>query len=377
MQSTEQDINFRLTGFTVTGHVTSDNCNGGPADIQVEIPGVASTHTDSNGHFSLPNVPPGSYTLRASHPHYSFQTVLFPISQTHSQFESEAKVEWGNVVISRPFVIRGYSISGTVQSGGEPLRNVEFWLYSNTSSLRCELPPSTETVAPAQRPICVATSNEKGKFTFKDVPCGRYKLQPFYTTFDVIPKEKFVEVTSGNVEIAESFVVKGFSLSGRVISNGKGVEGVTIKVNGAKTQVTDSNGYYTLDQLSNGLYNIEASKEHLHFTSISNLRISPSMSGELPNITVKAYDICGRIYLSQLPAGISASTPRTVVLSDSNREIATATTDSNGAFCFVADSGSYQVSVSLSKQEQQLGLLVNPPFQVTSYALPILIFYSK
>ena len=141
-------------------------------------------------------------------------------------------------------------------------------------------------------------------------------------------------------------------MTGRVVSGNKGVAGVTIKVNGQKTHVTDSNGYYTLDQLNNGVYTIEAEKEHIHFTEISNLRISPgSTLGELPNITVKSYDVCGKILLSQVPAGISISAPRSVVLQDlSGSEIARTNSDSNGAFCFAAGPGSYKVSVALSKQ---------------------------
>lgn len=109
-------------------------------------------------------------------------------------------------------------------------------------------PSFSNHIANKKTPLCVARSDATGRFLFKNLPCGTYKLVPYYkganTTFDVMPAEKSVVVARGSTVLKDVFQVMGFSLSGRVTSQGKGVQDVIIKVDGKEKAQTDSNGYY-------------------------------------------------------------------------------------------------------------------------------------
>jgi len=85
--------------------------------------------------------------------------------------------------------------------------------------------------------LCHAISDENGKFYFNFIPCGKYRLLPFYkgenTIFDVSPPsiEDLVEYI--HVNISQPFRVTSFSVGGRDMnSKGVGVEGFKILVYG-------------------------------------------------------------------------------------------------------------------------------------------------
>jgi len=144
--------------------------------------------------------------------------------------------------------------SGQVTSeSNEALSGVEFLLYPKTPSKRESLPcigsssPSTAndgsiTSAPIHpflmqtllvnypdgRPLCLTKSTESG-FRFENVPCGQYKIVPYYrgthTTFDLVPKQVEVVVKGGeSVTVSPAFKVTGFSVVGKVVdARGQGV----------------------------------------------------------------------------------------------------------------------------------------------------------
>ena len=74
--------------------------------------------------------------------------------------------------------------------------------------------------------------------------------------FDVQPEEMNVVVNHGHVRLAENFLVKGFSVSGRVLTgpNGSGIKNAEIFLNGEKVTTTDDDGRYNLDSMEPGNY---------------------------------------------------------------------------------------------------------------------------
>jgi len=374
-----EDINFSLTGFSILGKVTGENCqaaeqNQGPAGVTVHLSAtgsdafISSVQTDTKGAYRFTNIFPGKYKLKATHPNW-----------TLSKMEADIVVSWGNVAVPVDFVVSGYDVTGMVTSKDEPVLGVDFLLYSDTvKHVPCDSAAQIKLPDNRKSPLCTSRSDEHGRFSFNNIPCGSYKLIPYYrganTTFDVVPAEASFVVSRGSTTIKEPFQVMGFSLTGKVVNGqGKGVKDVLITVNGNEKGSTDSNGYYKLDQLVSGSYNIEAFKEHTNFNSLMNYRVSPNVVS-LPDITVKSYHLCGRVHVAQPPSGVSVARQRTMILSsDNDKEIERRTADQSGNFCFEVASGSYKISPVITPEEEAGGLLLNPrTLKVTVNNIPVL-----
>ncbi|KAF9619798.1 hypothetical protein IFM89_009320 [Coptis chinensis] len=111
-----EDINFRFTGFTVSGRVVGavggESCSvkdGGPPGVKVELLSttndiVSSAVTNSGGSYLFTNIIPGSYNLRASHSNL----------EVESRGSSEVEVGFGNTKVDDIFFVPGYDIQGFV-----------------------------------------------------------------------------------------------------------------------------------------------------------------------------------------------------------------------------------------------------------------------
>ncbi|KAL3825876.1 hypothetical protein ACJIZ3_021905 [Penstemon smallii] len=110
-----EDINFRFTGFTLSGRVVGavggDSCshkNGGPSDVNVELLSpsgdVVSSVSTTSGSYSFINIIPGKYKIRASR------------SDLNIEIKGSGEVELGfdNGVVDDIFFASGYDIRGSV-----------------------------------------------------------------------------------------------------------------------------------------------------------------------------------------------------------------------------------------------------------------------
>lgn len=147
--SCAEDINFKFTGFTLSGRVTaaaSSNCyttsNAGPAGVTLTLTGgdgrSTTTQSQVGGSFVFANVYPGSYSVTASHAVWS---IAAPITQS-------VTLTWGNAEVKDPFVVSGYNVRGSVSASGEPVAGVDVFLYQNkgvqtTLKLTCPQPTSS------------------------------------------------------------------------------------------------------------------------------------------------------------------------------------------------------------------------------------------
>eukprot|EP00823_Brevimastigomonas_motovehiculus_P003212 TRINITY_DN1945_c0_g1_i2.p1 TRINITY_DN1945_c0_g1~~TRINITY_DN1945_c0_g1_i2.p1 ORF type:complete len:920 (-),score=234.96 TRINITY_DN1945_c0_g1_i2:5-2764(-) len=373
-----EDINFAFTGFTLSGIVagatsSSGRCPVSSIDVKAPIVGpsevqlslydasdraVASTSSDQ-GYFGFSNILPGIYTIRASHPTW-----------TISPKEKKATMVWGNLDMKEVFRVQGYELSGRVSAKGDDgvlggVAGVDIFLYSAVSgssdSLSCSKPLANATLPDRKSPVLCATQTDRlGNFFISNLVCGQYVIVPHYkhtfTTFDVEPKEKVVDVLHGNVVLGEDFQVTGFSVRGRVVdTHGKGIENVAIFVNTFQKAFTDRDGYYRLEQMTTARYLIKAVKPHLFFYSLKNYHLSPNVSS-LPDITVERYHLCGVINSGELTRS------RAVYLVGEHFNL-TANTDAEGNYCFEAVPGNYRVVPTLTDSEMAKGVLLSPPFR--------------
>ncbi|KAL8138821.1 hypothetical protein V2J09_004822 [Rumex salicifolius] len=358
-----EDINFRFTGFALSGRVIGavggKSCpskNGGPAGVTVELLSstdevISSILTSSDGEYSFKNVIPGNYKLRASHPKMEIEV------------RSPAEVELGfaNGRVDDIFFAPGYEIHGLVVAQGNPILGVHMYLYSDdVAEVHC---PQGSGNAPGQRKaLCHAVTDAEGKFTFKSIPCGAYDIVPYYkgenTIFDVSPPSVSIFVQHDHLMVPQTFQVTGFSIGGRVVDgNGVGVDGAKVIVNGKERSITDINGYYKLDQVTSKNYKIEAVKRHYKFSTLKDFLVLPNKAS-IPDIEAVAYDVCGTVKVADV--GYKAKVALTHGPENVKPQMKLA--DERGNFCFEVSPGEYRLSALAAAPERTPELVFLPPY---------------
>ncbi|KAG5072994.1 hypothetical protein JHK86_008205 [Glycine max] len=358
-----EDINFRFTGFTISGRVVGavggESCsvkNGGPSNVKVELLSlsgdlVSSVLTSSSGSYLFTNIIPGKYELRASNPDMKVEV----------KGSTQVELGFGNGVVDDIFFVPGYSIGGFVVAQGNPILGVHIFLYSDdVSEVEC-LQGSAN--GPRQEvALCHAVSDADGKFTFNSIPCGSYELVPYYkgenTVFDVSPPSVSVNVKHQHATVPQKFQVTGFSVGGCVVDgNGMGVEGVKIIVDGHERSITDNQGYYKLDQVTSTHYTIEAQKEHYKFKKLENYMVLPNMAS-IEDINAISYNLCGLVRMASGDLKVKVA----LTHGPDNVKPQKKQTDENGNFCFEVLPGEYRLSAIAATPENAAGLMFAPSY---------------
>ncbi|XP_059139857.1 BOS complex subunit NOMO1-like isoform X2 [Physella acuta] len=284
-----EDINFKFTGFSIMGIVASLGQTSGPADVKLDLisslkPDVLqSTLTDGKGSFVFSNVMPGDYKILASHSSWQF-----------SKGEVTVHVKNDNANVGTGLTIGGYDVRGEVTGDGQPMKSVNFVLFSQnnqpTNVVQCEKgsPKGFLTKESKLTPLCYVTSKDDGSFVFPVVPSGSYFIIPFYKgehiTFDVEPEKLEFEVSHGSVILKEKFEIAGFSVSGKVLDkeNGVGIPKATIIINGKDQTTSGSDGSFSLENMKTGAYRLTARVDNVAFEEMS-VEITPK-TPQLPNL---------------------------------------------------------------------------------------------
>jgi hypothetical protein len=151
-------VNGASSGHIVNGGVTLLNCGGGAAGVTVTINTTPqqTAVTDSNGAYSIYNVPNGSYTVT---PSISGPTAVFyPASRSFTINGSDVDENFQAAL--------GYTVTGTVAVSGSQQGRIYLQLAGNN----CGGPtPGTSLAAP-------------GQFTIRGVPPGSYDLNGWMDT---------------------------------------------------------------------------------------------------------------------------------------------------------------------------------------------------
>ena len=151
-------VNGSSSGHIVNGGVTLANCGGGAAGVTVTINTnpTQSAVTDSNGAYSIFNIPNGSYTVTPSISGPA--AVFYPASQSFTINGSDVDENFQAVL--------GYTVTGTVAYTGTQQGRIYVQLAGNN----CGGPtPGTSLAAP-------------GQFTIRGVPPGSYTLEGWMDT---------------------------------------------------------------------------------------------------------------------------------------------------------------------------------------------------
>ncbi|KAK0042403.1 nodal modulator 1 [Biomphalaria pfeifferi] len=376
-----EDINFKFTGFSISGLVASFGQIVGPSGVQLELLSLSKPEfhqkvfTSDQGVFSFSNVMPGDYKIKASHPVWQFQ-----------KDEVTVQVKNDKVNIGAGIIIGGYDVRGEVTGDGQPMKSVNFILYSETQPLptvsQCEkgVPKGFNSKETKLSPICYVTSKDDGTFVFPVVPSGSYFLVPFYKgdhiTFDVEPDKLPFEVRHGSVLLKEKFEVAGFSVSGKVLDkeNGVGIPKATIIINGKEQTVSAADGSFNLENMKTGTYSLNARVDNIWFEEMS-VEINPK-TPELPNLIASGFNMCGKVTIERVPESLGKlSSQRRIIYYPEGKgsDAKSVLSDSNGVFCEMVKSGKYVVKVYVSEAEIKAGLTLTPVERtVTVSSKPVL-----
>lgn len=371
-----EDINFRFTGFTVSGRIVGNvggqSCSlkdGGPSNVKVELMSptgdvVSSALSTPRGTYSFINTIPGKYKLRASH------------HDLNVEVRGSAEIELGfkNKIVEDFFFVPGYDIRGSVVAQGNPILGVHIYLYSDDVT-KVDCPKGSKNL-PGDlglgEALCHNVTDANGIFSLKSIPCGVYKLIPFYkgenTIFDVSPSSMSISVQHDHVIVPEKFQVTGFSVGGRVVNgDGNGIEGVEILVDGQKRSITDKEGHYKLDQVTSKRYTIEAKKVHFRFDRLIDFLVLPNMAS-ISDIKAASYAVCGvaQTFSSEFKAKVA------LTHGPQNVKPQVKLTDESGHFCFEVPPGDYRLSAIPAKLENAKELLFSPSHIDVSVRSPIL-----
>uniref|UniRef100_A0A671LL93 Nodal modulator 1-like n=1 Tax=Sinocyclocheilus anshuiensis TaxID=1608454 RepID=A0A671LL93_9TELE len=318
----EQDINFVFTGFSVLGTVLSKGHLLGPAGVEVSLRKAGeddvlqSVLTQAGGQYAFLKVLPGSYDITASH-----------ASWTMEQSSTTVVVSNENAPAAVPLVVKGYDVSGEVQSDSEPMKGVSFLLYSASVT--------------------------------QEVPYYRGER----ITFDVAPSRMDFKVEHSSLTLEPIFRVMGFSVMGRVLNspNGEGVADAVVTLNNLMKVETKEDGSFRLENMTTGTYTINTHKELMFFEPIT-VKIAPS-TPQLPDIITAGFSMCGHISVTRLPETVKQLGHYKVTLSTQRQDqgfFRTVESDSHGAFCFQVKPGDYSVQVTLPESDVKAGLTLQP-----------------
>ena len=194
-------------------------------------------------------------------------------------------------------------------------------------------------------------TNSDGYYRFDGLYDGRYKVKPvlksYYYTFDTEELEAIINGDSITLPDIQA-TYAAFTLSGRIVEDGLGLEGVSVSVTGEGVDtvvVTDSLGMFRVDSLLNAPYSIVPSLENYTFdpytwsvymqgdSLIQDIKATP-VGATTPDLHI----IGGMVFCSVQPLS------NVQVLLSGDMEAVTVT-DAGGLYSFVVPDGNYIIIV--------------------------------
>ncbi|XP_047519963.1 nodal modulator 1 [Pieris napi] len=351
-----QDVNFSFNGFGITGKVITAGKESGPSGISVQLVNdkgeIRNTVTSSGGEFHFTPVIPGKYVLKASHSRWKLEPA-----------QANVDVKEGNTVLPvGVLAVKGYDVTGSIISFGNPIPGVHVLLYSKEENpkFRVEGCKTALLQGVPDSPICYSITDQLGEFSFGLVPAGQYKLLAMSKspgqasiTYNIKPESVSFDVIHDSQYIKSAFEVTGFTVVGSVIAakGGKSMPGARVSVNGQAVGTTDSAGKFTLTSMTPGVYTVTLQHEHCEWEPIEVVVTSSGVSGSVQAV-VSRWRVCGSIAPAPTP-------PRTVTLRSTATTVLVSS-DADGKWCTFLPTGTYTARVDVSEQEHRDGLQFYP-----------------
>ena len=291
------NLDFTSSGvFSIGGQVTKD---GLPlANVTVRAGGAVSV-TSANGNYALTNLAPGTYTITADEPRYSFQ----PPSITTSVGPDRAGMNFHALEV--------YTVNGEVREGSLLLAGARVSANGVTN---------------------FTASN--GRYTLARVPGGsNVVVSVSMAGYEFTPAQQTIVLDS--IKNGVNFFARGLSaISGRVTDaiTSNGVGSVTITVGGRYQTNTSPTGFYTLTNVGPGLLTVVPARTNRGFNPVSRQVnvLTNSVTNNVNFVAFRASKLFGRIVFDETTNGIPGVTLRAESTFGTN----TVTTDNDGHYVF-------------------------------------------
>uniref|UniRef100_A0A1L8DPQ2 Putative metalloproteinase-related collagenase pm5 n=2 Tax=Nyssomyia neivai TaxID=330878 RepID=A0A1L8DPQ2_9DIPT len=361
-----RDVNFVFRGFGISGHIAIlGQKTSGAQGVRVELhdptseKNVRQTTTDALGNFFFTPVIPGTYRIRVHHDRWYFEKT-----------EIVVEVNTGNTELpENSLQVSGFDVTGRVLSDGKSFGNIAVALIPEKGikhNPKCMSSQYTNVINSERgysgMPLCVSMSdNEAGDFTFSGVNPGKYLIKPFFPQADVKYniEPEFIEVLveKDTVSLQQHFEVKGFSVTGRILTstNGKGIKNAIVKLNGIEVAVTQDDGTYKFENIKSGMYVIQVTADNVQFADES-VEIVAS-NPRIRDIIVAEFKVCGQVVSS-----VSHRVAISATKGNFHVDLETPAGGSGG-WCTYLPNGEYAVRVVLSEKEKISGMQFLPHVQ--------------
>ena len=242
-------VEYHVPEGTIAGRVTDSVTGQGISGASVSASGPVSRSgtTDSNGYYEIPNLPPGSYSVTASHSCYYSQTKSASVPQSGGTVTVNFQLQ------PKPCTIKGRVTDSVTGSGIGSA-----YVYASGPSSGSDY------------------TDSNGYYTISNLNPGSYSVTASKSGY--YSQTKSTSVSCGGTSTVNfPLQPKPCTIKGRVTDSvtGSGISDATVSASGptSRSTTTDSNGYYSLSNLNPGSYSVTASKSGYNsqtkFTTVS------------------------------------------------------------------------------------------------------------
>jgi thermitase len=296
---------------TVTGTVTAAGSGSSIAGATV-TDGTRTTTTDASGEYTIANVPPGTYQVRASKSGYESSSLTVTVSEGNTALAD----------LSLTRIIVPGTITGSVTDAG-----------SGSPIAGAMVTDSTRT----------ATTDASGEYTMADVSPGTYEVTASKSGYE--SSSLTVTVLEGNTALADLALTRVIVLgtvTGTVTDAGSGspIAGAVV-TDSTRTTTTDASGEYTIANVPPGTYQVTGSKSGYESSSLT-VTVSEGNTA-VADLSLVQIIVPGTITGTVTAAG-GGSPIAGATVTDGTR---TTTTDASGEYTIAGvPPGTYQVTAS-------------------------------
>lgn len=319
---------FRNIG-TIQGKATLAGVSEDNSGIAISIVGENTSYTavtSSDGSF-IKTVKPGSYTVTASYPGYSSQTIDITVTENNN-----------TSAVFPELPLSSGGVAGTViLTGSEDFSGVVVTLTDS------EAATTTYT----------EITGADGSYRFTGLKKGGTYFMTFSKDGYVTDRSRNIDVTVGSVSVAESVTLRSTTatLKGKIqLEGASSYENVTILLKNDKNQytsTTDQKGEYLINRVIPGTYTILASKGGFVTSTPSEIVVEPSSEKtlETKTLSVAIRSVTGSVTL-ELLSDYSGALITATNLADNNL-VYSAITNSDGNFTLAGMiPGEYSIVIS-------------------------------
>jgi hypothetical protein len=235
-----------LVNYTISGRVMAAGSPLSGAVMTLSGTQSKTTQTDANGDYSFQAQAEGNYVVTPQRANYSFQ----PSSISVTNLTANSTANFAGSLVN-------YTISGRVLLGSAPFSGVVVTLSGTQNK--------------------TTVTDASGNYSFTAQAEGNYVVTPQSANYSFQPSFVNIASLTANSTVNFSGAPVNYTISGRVISEGTPIGGITITLSGTqtKTAVTDANGNYSFLVPAGNNYNLSATSELYTFTpptvSLTNL----------------------------------------------------------------------------------------------------------